>query len=73
MHTIRGSWWIDEIAGSCLILVGPYASSTNDDHRYGFRIHGDAHALHQDGGRCQSADERDAGMVLTRLDGTGGD
>ena len=73
LHTIRGHWWIDEIAGSCLILVGPDASSSNDDYRYGFRIHGNAHALHQDGGRCQSADERDAGMVLTHLEVTGGE
>ncbi|MEF3082972.1 hypothetical protein V3391_12225 [Luteimonas sp. SMYT11W] len=67
-RTIRGGWWIDEIAGSCLILIGPDASPTNDDYLYGFRIHDAALELHQDGGRCQSADERDTGMILVRLD-----
>lgn len=63
---LEGSWWIDEIAGSCLILVRPGADASSGQHMYGFRIVGAAVALVQDGGGCQAADERDRGMILHR-------
>ncbi len=60
--TLRSTWWVDEIAGSCLILQAepdprfPYPSPL-----YGFRIDetdnpkpGVAEFLSQDGGSCQS-------------------
>ncbi|TDK28462.1 hypothetical protein E2F46_00790 [Luteimonas aestuarii] len=63
---LRGTWWIDEIAGSCVILVDPQPVPTRDDRLFGFRVIGDADALRQDGGGCQAADERDEAMVLVR-------
>lgn len=67
-RTRPGRRWIDEIAGRCLILVGPDASPTHDDVLYRVRLRGAARTLHQDGGRCQSPDGRDDGMVLIRRD-----
>lgn len=64
---LRGSWWVDEIAGSCLILMQEPPIPGQDDRLFGFRIVGAAVALVQDGGNCQAADERDRGMILERI------
>jgi hypothetical protein len=65
-EVVTGSWWIDEIAGSCLILMREPPLQYEDENWYGFRIEGDAVSLSQDGGQCTAADERDNGMILRR-------
>jgi hypothetical protein len=64
---VTGSWRIDEIAGSCLILMREPPLQDDDERCYGFRIEGDAVFLRQDGGQCTAADERDNGMILRRV------
>lgn len=63
-RTFRGDWWIDEIAGSCLILD----KSRDDVKMFGFRISDDANLLSLDGGDCTAADERDWPHALKRTD-----
>lgn len=62
----KGRWWMDDIAGSCLILMREPIAAGRDDRLFGFRITGEAKQLGQDGTHCASADPRDAGMTLTR-------
>lgn len=60
--TLRSTWWVDEIAGSCLILEAePDPRFSYPSPLYGFRIDetdspklGVAGLLSQDGGNCQS-------------------
>jgi len=66
-ETVAGPWWIDEIAGSCLILNREPPLRHEDERWYGFRISDDATSLSQDGGSCTAADERDNGMILRRI------
>ena len=63
-RTLRGDWWIDEIAGSCLILN----NEDGDEKMFGFRISDDADLLLLDGGGCTAADERDAPHKLKRTE-----
>lgn len=67
-EVVTGSWWIDEIAGSCLSLMHEPPPLHSDDERwYGFRIGDNASSLSQDGSQCTSADERNNGMILSRV------
>lgn len=67
LHTrMHGTWWVDEIAGSCLILVRPGDEAWSGHHVYGFRIASATMTLQQDGDSCQAASERDRGMILHR-------
>ncbi|WOB25034.1 MULTISPECIES: hypothetical protein [Xanthomonas] len=62
--TLRSTWWIDEIAGSCLILEREPDAARNPPLAYplyGFRINENTHSkavtgvlLSQDGSDCQS-------------------
>ncbi|MDR6840382.1 hypothetical protein [Pseudoxanthomonas sacheonensis] len=61
-RTLRGDWWIDEIAGSCLILN----HGDGEEKRFGFRISDDANLLSLDGSDCNAADERDSPHGLKR-------
>ena len=62
VRTLRGDWWIDEIAGSCLILN----KGDGEEKMFGFRISDDADLLSLDGGGCDAADERDSPHRLKR-------
>lgn len=61
-RTLRGDWWIDEIAGSCLILN----NGEDEEKMFGFRISDDADLLSLDGSDCNAADERDSPHGLKR-------
>lgn len=61
-RTLHGEWWVDEIAGSCLILN----RDDGEEKMFGFRISDDASLLSLDGGDCNAADERDASHGLVR-------
>ena len=61
-RALRGDWWIDEIAGSCLILN----NGDGEEKMFGFRISDDADLLSLDGGDCTAADERDSPHRLKR-------
>lgn len=63
-RTLRGDWWIDEIAGSCLILD----KSRDEVKMFGFRISDDANLLSLDGGDCTAANERNWPHTLKRTD-----
>lgn len=62
LRTLRGDWWVDEIAGSCLILD----KNRDEVKMFGFRISDDANLLSLDGGGCTAADERDGPHRLKR-------
>jgi hypothetical protein len=68
---LKSTWWDDVIAGDCLILqpeLGPNPEHPwNEGKLFGFRIEDDANALYLDGGGCEAADERDAGVGLRRV------
>ncbi len=78
-QTLRADWWVDEIAGSCLILEHPADPQFPPPYPlYGFRIDDAAvdipfeqrpQTLAQDGGSCQSGmPEEYTGKLLRRVD-----
>ncbi|RZA32006.1 MAG: hypothetical protein EOP92_28230 [Lysobacteraceae bacterium] len=65
-RTWRGHWWVDEIAGSCLILD----HADGQPKQFGLRLGDDAADLQLDGGDCMAADELDWPHVLKRTGNT---
>jgi hypothetical protein len=63
-----GPWSVDTTytCFDCLTSMQEPQIENRDDRLYGFTLETHPSVLHQDGGSCQAADDRDQDMILHR-------